>query len=147
MGMRQMTDQENYLRPLFRKLIEVPIALRWRDLDALNHVNNASFLTYVEEARLQWFATFSAPWCGTDYMPVLAAVHFNYRAQVSWPGSLVVELYCERLGNSSLTIAHRIVDGADRARVYCDGNNVMVWVDPASGKPIVLPDVIRNACA
>lgn len=130
-----------------RKLIEVSITLRWRDLDALNHVNNASFLTYVEEARLKWFAQLDAPWFTASHMPVLAAVQFNYRAQLSWPGELVVELYCERLGNSSLTIAHRIVDAADRAKLYCDGNNVLVWVDPASGKAIALPDVIRTACA
>ena len=142
-----MTDQENYLRPLFRKLIEVPIALRWRDLDALDHVNNSSFLTYVEEARLKWFATLEGPWFSAGYMPVLAAVQFNYRAQLSWPGEIVVELACERLGNTSLTIAHRIVDAVDRRKLYCDGNNVLVWVDPSSGKPIPLPDVIRTGCS
>ena len=99
------------------KLIEVPIALRWRDLDALDHVNNSSFLTYVEEARLKWFATLEGPWFAAGYMPVLAAVQFNYRAQLSWPGEIVVELYCERLGNTSLTIAHLIVDAADRVRL------------------------------
>ena len=129
-----------------RKLIEVPIALRWRDLDALNHVNNASFLTYVEEARLHWFAQLQGPWSDAGYMPVLAAVQFNYRAQLSWPAELIVELYCERLGNASVTIAHRIVDSTDRNKLYCDGNNVLVWVNPASGKPIPLPEVIRNAC-
>ena len=144
--MRQMTDQENCLRPLFRKLIEVPIAPRWRDLDALNHVNNANFLTYVEEARLHWFATLDGPWSAQGYMPVLAAVHCNYRAQLSWPGGLIVELYCERVGNSSVTIAHRIVDAARREKIYCDGNNVLVWVDPATGTPVALPDVIRRAC-
>jgi acyl-CoA thioester hydrolase len=30
------------------------ISVRWRDLDAFNHVNNSSFLTFLEEARLQW---------------------------------------------------------------------------------------------
>jgi len=130
-----------------RRLIEVPIALRWRDLDALNHVNNATFLTYVEEARLKWFGQLEGPWSSAGYMPVLAAVQFNYRAQLSWPGDIVVELHCERLGNSSLTIAHRIVDAADRNKIYCDGNNVLVWVDPASGRPIPLPEVIRKGCA
>jgi len=130
-----------------RLLIEVPIALRWRDLDALNHVNNASFLTYIEEARLNWFAQLDGPWSSADFMPVLAAVQLNYRAQLSWPANVIVELYCERLGKSSLTIAHRIVDAADRTRLYCDGSNVLVWVDPASGKPIALPQVIRAACA
>jgi len=129
-----------------RPLIAVPIALRWRDLDALNHVNNSAFLTFIEEARLKWFATLDGPWTAANFMPVLAAVQVNYRAQLSWPAELVVELYCERLGNSSLTIAHRIVDAADREKVYSDGSSVLVWVDPMSGKSIALPDVIRGAC-
>lgn len=36
-------------------LFRMPIDLRWRDLDAFNHVNNANFMTYVEEARIRWF--------------------------------------------------------------------------------------------
>lgn len=130
-----------------RLLIAVPLTLRWRDLDALDHVNNSAFLTYIEEARLMWFARLDGPWSAAGYMPVLAAVQVNYRAQLSWPGEIVVELYCERLGTSSLTIAHRIVDAADREKVYSDGSNVLVWVDPTSGKSITLPDVIRKACS
>ena len=129
-----------------RKLIEVPVTLRWRDLDALNHVNNASFLTYVEEARLKWFAQLGGAWFARDFMPVLAAVQVNYRAQLAWPAQVIVELYCERLGNSSLTIAHRILDATDRAKLYSDGNSVLVWVNPVDGKSVALPDVVRNAC-
>ena len=69
------------------------------------------------------------------------------RFSFNWPGRIVVELYCERLGNTSLTIAHRIVDAGDASIVYLDGNVVMVWIDPASGRPVPLPQVIRNACA
>lgn len=126
-------------------LIKVPIELRWRDLDALNHVNNASFLTFFEEARLRWFATLPGPWFTETCSPVLAAVHINYRRQLNWPGQVVAELYCERIGNSSLTIAHRLV-GVDGNNLYADGNSVMVWVDPATGKPISLPDPVRSAC-
>ena len=35
-------------------LFVAQLAVRWRDLDAFNHVNNSSYLTYLEEARLQW---------------------------------------------------------------------------------------------
>ncbi len=133
--------------PAPKHLIEVSIALRWRDLDAFNHVNNSTFMTYLEEARLQWFSRVGGPWFADGFMPVLAAVHVNYRAQLSWPGQIVVDLYCERLGNSSLTIAHHIVDAADRKKVYSDGNSVLVWINPANGKPVHLPEAIRRACA
>jgi acyl-CoA thioester hydrolase len=127
-------------------LIELPLELRWRDLDALDHVNNAAFLTFLEEARLRWFERLDGPWCNAAWMPVLAAVHVNYRAQLGWPARIVVRLYCERVGNASLTIAHRIVDAADPEKVYSDGNSVLVWVNPADGKSVPLPDVVRRAC-
>jgi acyl-CoA thioester hydrolase len=127
-------------------LIEVPIALRWRDLDAFNHVNNSTFMTYLEETRLVWFSRLDGSWFTQNYMPVVAATNINYRAQLAWPGQISVELYCGRLGNTSLTLNHRIVDAEDREKVYSDGNVVLVWIEPASGKPVALPEAIRRAC-
>jgi acyl-CoA thioester hydrolase len=127
-------------------LIEQPIAMRWRDLDAFNHANNSVFLTYIEEARLHWFAQIDGAWFTEKLAPVVAAIQVNYRRQLAWPANLVVQLLCERLGNTSVTLAHRIVDGADRSIVYSDGQTVLVWIDTASGKPVALPEAIRNAC-
>lgn len=124
-------------------LIRAPMEMRWRDLDAFNHANNSVFLTYLEETRLRWFATIEGVWRDEHRMPVVAAVHVNYRAQLSWPAKLTVELYCERLGNKSLTLAHRIVD--DAGTLYCDGNVVLVWVDPGTGKPVALPEAVRKS--
>ena len=127
-------------------LFVAAIAVRWRDLDAFNHVNNSTFLTYLEEARLQWLASVPGTWFDEHAMPVLAASSLNYRAPVSWPGALRVELACGRLGTSSLTLTHRVSDGADATRLYCDGEVVMVWMDPASGRSVPLPQAIRVAC-
>ena len=128
-------------------LTTLTLPVRWRDLDAFEHVNNATYLTYLEEARLHWFAQIKGPWHTSTIAPVVAAVHANYRRQLGWPATLVVELRCERLGNTSLTIAWRIADANDRDAIYADGNTVMVWIDSASGRPVALPDAVRDACA
>jgi len=128
-------------------LTALTIPVRWRDLDAFNHVNNSTYLTWIEETRLHWMANLPGEWMNADYAPLLAAVHVNYRRAVNWPASVVVELYCERLGNTSVTLAHRIVDASEREVLYSDGQSVMVWVDPATGKPVALPEVIRKSCA
>lgn len=129
-----------------RLLARVPIGVRWRDLDAFNHVNNSTFLTYLEEARLVWLSKIRGAWFSETYLPVLAASEVNYRAPINWPGQVVVELYCERLGQSSLTLAHRVVDAQQPDRLYSDGRTVMVWTEPASGRAIPLPEAIRDAC-
>lgn len=129
-----------------RVLATIPLHVRWRDLDAFNHVNNSSYLTFLEESRLQWLRTVPGEWFSAHAMPVMAAVELHYRKPIEWPAEIDVLLSCERLGNSSMTIGNRIVDRKDHDCVYADGNVVMVWVDPASGASVPLPDAIRAAC-
>jgi len=132
-------------------LFRMPVALRWRDLDAFNHVNNSNFLTYLEEARIRWFASWASSnnggeWVNEEMAPLLAAVQLNYRMPIPYPSEVVVELFTDRVGTSSVTIGHRIMS-EDGATLYCDGHVVVVWIDRASGRPIPLPETVRNAMA
>jgi acyl-CoA thioester hydrolase len=126
--------------------MRVPIDVRWRDLDAFSHVNNSSFLTFIEEARLQWFQSLPGPWLSEDSAPVLAATHVNYRRPIEWPCEIEVELFCERLGGTSLTVGHRIRERGRDDVLYSDGYSVLVWIDRRTGKSGPLPDVVRAAC-
>ena len=120
------------------------MAVRWRDLDAFNHVNNAMFLSYVEEARLLWMRTVDGHGLYADAAPVVAATHMNYRRQIGWPNELAIELLAERIGTTSLTMAHRIVRADDASVLYGDGNAVVVWIG-GDGRPVALPGPIRMA--
>ena len=127
-------------------LFRIPMALRWRDLDAFQHVNNSNFLTYLEEARIRWFESWQGEWVNEAVAPLLAAVQLNYRMPVPYPADVAVELFAEKVGNTSLTVGHRIVSG-DGATLYADGHVVMVWIDRAGGRPVPLPEAVRNALA
>ncbi|MHB1284685.1 MAG: acyl-CoA thioesterase, partial [Metallibacterium scheffleri] len=59
------TSSPEPAQPLFTAILMV----RWRDLDAFNHVNNSVFLTYLEEARLQWLKDVPGPWFDAHAMP------------------------------------------------------------------------------
>ena len=128
-------------------LIRVPLSVRWRDLDAFNHVNNSKYLSYLEEARLRWMVTIPGEWMDENVAPVVAAAHINYRRPIEWPNEIAVELFVERLGNTSLTIGHRVVDAGDAGTLYADGNVVMVWIDKHGGNAAALPEAVRAACA
>lgn len=130
-----------------KTLIRTEIAVRWRDLDAFNHVNNAMFLTYVEEARLIWMDTLPEPWVTEHSAPLLASVTINYRRPVAWPETLSVELFTERIGNSSISIRYRISSAHHPALLYADGSSVMVWANKRTGKGAGLPDVVRRAAS
>ncbi|HQX92427.1 MAG TPA: thioesterase family protein [Thermomonas sp.] len=120
-----------------------PIHLRWSDLDAFNHVNNARYLTFLEQARIEWFATIGEDWVTDTAAPVVASATLNFKRPIEYPADVHVELFTERLGNSSVVIGHRIV--AADGTLHCDGHVVAVWVERRSGKPTPLPPAVRRA--
>jgi len=128
-------------------LIRVPLSVRWRDLDAFNHVNNSKYLSYLEEARLRWMLGVPGQGLDDHVAPVVAAAHLNYRRPIEWPAEVDIELFVERLGNTSVSIGHRIVDAKDNQVLYCDGNVVMVWIDRGTGRAAELPVAVREACS
>ncbi|MGB8633813.1 MAG: thioesterase family protein [Rhodanobacteraceae bacterium] len=136
-----MSPTESTATPMFH----TPVEVRWGDMDAYNHVNNARYLTYLEQARLAWLNTLDRSWLGPHCAPVLAAAQVNYRKPITWPASVEVILECQRLGSSSVTVGHRIIDADKPDTLYCDGHTVLVWIDPQAGTPVPLPDVIRKA--
>jgi len=119
--------------------------VRWRDMDAFNHVNNASYLGYIEEARVRWFKSLTEDWAGEAAAPILAAVTLNYRRPISWPETVRVELLVERIGTKSLTLGHRVLAAGGGEVLYCDGNTVLVWVN-RDGQSVPLPGNVRAAC-
>lgn len=135
-----MSDADNHPTVLFQHAIEP----RWRDLDAFGHVNNSSFLTYLEEARIRWFETLDGQWVSDAIAPLLAAVQLSYRAPIDYPSSIHVALFTQRIGTTSLTVGHRIVS-ADGSVLHADGHVVMVWIDRATGRPIALPELVLKA--
>lgn len=128
-----------------KTIFKLVMPVRWRDLDAFNHVNNASYLGYVEEARVTWFKSLSSDWSGETAAPILAAVTMNYRKPAKWPETISIELFAERIGTKSVTIGHRITSAADGSVLFADGNAVMVWVDGA-GQTVAIPASVRAAC-
>ena len=131
---------ETPMKPVFESEMDV----RWGDMDAFNHVNNASYLRYIEEARVLWFKQISPDWADPDCAPILAAAQMNYRRPIGWPERLRIVMGAERLGGKSLTLGHRIESATQDGVLYADGHTVLVWVD-RSGASMLLPDFVRAA--
>jgi acyl-CoA thioester hydrolase len=120
------------------------VPLRWRDLDAYGHVNNSNFLTLLEEARISWFRTLPGAWRGEQAEPVVARIEINYLKPMMHPATIRATLALERLGTSSLTIKHQLIDQSNGS-VYADARTVLVWVNPASGQSTPVPDSVRDS--
>lgn len=124
-------------------LFRMPLSVRWRDLDAFNHVNNSNFLTYLEEARIRWFEQSGEQWVSPRHAPVLVKVEMNYRQPIPYPAELDIALHAGHIGNSSVSVGHAI-RSADGSVLHADGHVVLVWIDRETGKPVSLPEGVRR---
>jgi acyl-CoA thioester hydrolase len=122
-------------------IFEHPVDVRWRDVDALGHVNHAVFLTYLEEGRDAFFAqTFGEP----DY--VVARVEIDLRAEVRYPERRVtVRLEVERLGTTSLITRETVLTQA--GEVAAEARVVTVRWDRRARKPVPFSEAERARLA
>jgi acyl-CoA thioester hydrolase len=112
-------------------IFEHSVDVRWRDVDALGHVNHAVFLTYLEEGRDAFFKqTFGGE---PDY--VVARLEVDLRAEVRYPERQVtVRLAVERLGTTSLTTRETILTPSDE--IAAEARVVTVRWDRRARKPV-----------
>lgn len=125
------------MAPKFEHQVDV----RWRDTDALGHVNHVVFLTYLEEGRDAFYAQV----LGSDPHYVVARLEIDFRAEVRREDrQVLVQIEVEQLGTTSLTTRETVVGSAQvaaRARV------VTVRWDAGRRKPIPFSDAERARIA
>jgi acyl-CoA thioester hydrolase len=119
-----------------------PLSVRFRDLDALAHVNNAVYLTYLESARIAYWmhVTGVSELRGLDM--ILARVELDYRSPAGLGDELVVGARCASLGRSSFTMEFRIEERRS-ARLVAEARKVLVHYDHARGRSQPVPEALR----
>jgi len=122
---------------------EQRIEVRWRDVDALRHVNNAVYATYLEECRDGWLERVlgedGALW---DY--VLARVAIDFRREIGLDEEAVLaRVTLVRIGTSSLTLREeiRLLDGT----LAAEAESVIVARDRETGRSRPLSETEREA--
>jgi acyl-CoA thioester hydrolase len=122
---------------------EVRIDIRWRDIDAYGHVNNAVYLNYLEEARDAWVQKILGPVAHTwDF--VLARVAIDFRSELKQDdGAVLVRCSLDSLGRSSVRTREQVLklDGS----ISAEAASVIVARDPGTGRSRALADVERAA--
>ena len=123
-------------------VFEHQVSVRWRDVDALGHVNHAVFLTYLEEGR----DAFYVQALGRDPHYVLARAEVDWRAEVRYADRrLRVRIEVERVGTTSLTTREAVVTPA--GVTAAEARVVTVLWDAAARKPVPFADGERARLA
>lgn len=117
------------------------IQMRYGDIDAMGHLNNAVYVQYLETSRVILMRDLGVR--GEDDHSVIARLELDYRREVRWGQAVSVESLIERVGRTSWTVVSRLM--ADS--VPCAyARTVQVQVD-AGHRPEVLPGRVRAAFA
>jgi acyl-CoA thioester hydrolase len=121
---------------------EKEIAIRWRDLDGLRHVNNAVYATYLEEARDALFEQVLPGTTFWDYVLVRVAIDFRRELRLE-DERVVVSCRVERVGRSSITLREEIRTAS--GELAAESEAVIVARDPESGRSRPLTGAERDA--
>jgi acyl-CoA thioester hydrolase len=115
------------------------LQVRWRDLDALEHVNNATLVSYLETARVEMWRRWRREQ-GPAIVPfVVARLTVEYRAPIGMHDSVEIGLRVSRIGSTSFDYEYRVEASG---RLAAEASTVMVHVDEA-GRPKALPEALR----
>lgn len=123
-----------------------PIEVRYADLDAQRHVNNACYLTYMEQARLKYLQ-YLGLWDGADFDStgvILVDQSCTYKAPIAYDQPIHVGVRVTRLGKKSLELAVSIRD-RDTDQELAVGRTVLVAYDYTADKTQPIPERWREA--
>jgi acyl-CoA thioester hydrolase len=119
------------------------ITIRFSDLDAMGHVNNAMYLTYMETGRIQYYRDLGL-WQPIPRIigPIMAKASVDYKLPLNLEDDdVMVYSRCARMGGKSYEMEHQIIRYKEgRAEVAAHGLMVMVAFDYRSGQSIRVPD-------
>lgn len=118
-----------------------PIEIRFSDLDAYGHVNNAMFFTYLETARVKLFQQHFGAFLNSDLMFLVVRAECDYRLPIELSDSLQITIHIEQLRHSSFEFSYQMHNG--KGKIFAEAKTVMVSYDPKIKKPVAIPAGIK----
>jgi len=119
---------------------EAEVPVRWRDCDAMGHVNNAVYATYLEQGRVEYLHRV----VGVDIERaglVVANLEIDFRKPIEMGELARVGVHVPSVGTSSMPIEHEVrVDGD----LVAEADSRFVHVDRETGEPVPIPESWRE---
>ena len=121
------------------------VASRWRDMDAIGHINNETILSYFEDVRVRYLSSLSIDINSKSESNsvILASMKIDYYRQVNYPDIFDVGCRILRVGTKSFDLLSTIFL-KDSDKTLVSGLFTIVCFDYVEQKTIVVPDIIKN---
>ncbi len=120
------------------------LEVRFRDIDAMGHVNNALFMTYFEEGRKAFLREVFDITEPSRYPFILARIECDYLRPVSIDDGISVRVWVTGIGTKSFTFVYELFDPRRAGALYAKGSSVMVFYDYDAGRTTPMPDDFRR---
>jgi acyl-CoA thioester hydrolase len=121
--------------------------IRFVDIDAFGHVNNAHYLTYFEQARVKYFddiVGWKYDWSKQGI--ILARAEINFVKPVLFRDDVLIHTRCSRIGNKSFDMEYRLEKLENgKEELLADGITVMVAFDYSTNQSIPIPELWKQA--
>ena len=131
----------NIIESLEDFLFHHNIQTRWKDMDSFGHINNAVYLTYIEDARTTLFKRWNLN--SQNKSVIVASLKIDYFTQIKHPSKLIIGSKISRIGNSSFDIQSAIfIDGLKKPAAL--SLVICVCYDYENGQSVTVYDKIRN---
>lgn len=120
-------------------------AIRWGDMDAYGHLNNTSYLLYVQEARFELFRAHNLEYAASaDNAPILLDISFNFRKQVTYPETILIETYLVNIDRKKVYIEQIMKSANDPNITYGTCNSLIMWYDFKNKVTVLPPEAIHR---
>ena len=128
--------------PAGKDIFETTVEIRFADIDAMGHVNNAVYFSYFEQARMAYFKERVARiWDWNEDGVIVARNEIDYVFPVFLNDRMFIRLWVERVGSKSFTVCYRVVVGE---RLCATGKSVLVCFNHKNKATQVLPEAWRT---
>ncbi|MBA3947381.1 MAG: acyl-CoA thioesterase [Herpetosiphonaceae bacterium] len=121
-----------------------PVVVAFRDIDALGHVNNATYLSYFEDARVRYLLQLLDADRPDQLQVIVAENTVQYRKPVFYGDELEIGVRVGVIGTKSLAVEYALYRLTDQA-LMAEGRTVLVWYDYAAQHSVSVPDTFRQA--
>jgi acyl-CoA thioester hydrolase len=128
----------------FRHRTELEV--RFRDIDALRHVNNAVFFSYLEQARARYLIDVLDLDMVSGLPMILASVRLDYRSPIHYGERIGIDTRVDWVGTTSISMSHRLTAG-EAGRLAAESVTILVSYDYDTARPQPVPDAWRTRLA
>ncbi len=120
--------------------------MRWNDMDALGHVNNAIFVTYFETGRGHYMLEACPGWDWHKHMFLIGNVNVNFHKEMLMSAEKPeVHLRTSKIGTKSFTIEYAVVSQKNGETVlHASGQTTQIMYNMKTRKTIAVADWVRE---